>query len=279
MRVLIVEDDAFCAQKLRETLADKGLDVDIARSLQEALKMGVEAFGAAIIDVMLPNDPAISGLSVEETRGGFMSGVALARKWLNLHPGPGMVLLSGRPVGGEAQKWAQEVGIPFVFKHEPMRSVLAALEKVGVLSDNPTPMAFIVHGHDEASLAELKDYIQNTLRWREPVILREQANCGRTIIEKFEDYGLGVDCVFALLTPDDKVASPASDDQKRRARQNVVFELGFFYGQLGRKSGRIIVLYKGPTELPSDTQGIAWISIDNGIKAAGESIRKEVENW
>jgi len=86
-----------------------------------------------------------------------------------------------------------------------------------------------------------------------------------------------VDFVFVILTPDDLVVGPdSSDDEKRRARQNVIFEMGFFYGQLGRDSGRVIVLYDGPVELPSDIQGIIWVDVSSGIEAAGEKIRREI---
>ena len=96
------------------------------------------------------------------------------------------------------------------------------------------------------------------------------------LIEKFEEYSTRVDCVFVLLTPDDKVATPDAGEAKRRSRQNVIFEAGFFYGAMDRKSGRILLLHKGPVELPSDIAGIVWVDISNGIMAAGEEIRKEV---
>jgi predicted nucleotide-binding protein len=47
-------------------------------------------------------------------------------------------------------------------------------------------------------------------------------------------------------------------------------------GKLGRKSGRIILLHKGPIEIPSDIIGIEYIDITNGIKSAGEGIRREL---
>jgi predicted nucleotide-binding protein len=59
----------------------------------------------------------------------------------------------------------------------------------------------------------------------------------------------------------------------------VIFEVGFFFAQLGRLSGRVIVLYRGPTELPSDIQGLVWIGIDHGVDAAGEEIRREVKQF
>jgi len=148
--------------------------------------------------------------------------------------------------------------------------------KGALWSTPPPPRAFIVHGQDEVLLAELKNYIQNSLKWQEPVVLREQPSLGKTIIEKFEEFAGRVDCVFVLLTPDDKGINLATDDDKRRARQNVIFELGFFYAHMGRRSGRIIALQKGPIELPSDIHGIVWIDVSGGIKAAGEEIRREV---
>ena len=109
-------------------------------------------------------------------------------------------------------------------------------------------------------------------------ILREQPNCGRTLIEKFEDFSELIDCVFVLLTPDDAM-TVTTTKEPRRSRQNVIFELGFFFSQLGRRSGRVIVLHKGPNELPSDIQGVVWIGIDKGIDAAGEEIRREVAQF
>jgi predicted nucleotide-binding protein len=114
------------------------------------------------------------------------------------------------------------------------------------------------------------------LKWQEPIVLREQPSGGKTLIEKFESYARKVDCVFVLLTPDDQIVSAEINEQKRRSRQNVIFEAGFFYGTLDRSSGKILLLHKGPVELPSDVSGIVWIDISNGIQAAGEEIRKEV---
>jgi predicted nucleotide-binding protein len=136
---------------------------------------------------------------------------------------------------------------------------------------------FIVHGHDHQSLYELKDYLQNTLKLGEPVVLRQMPGLGKTLIEKFEREVEAVELVFVLLTPDDRVAGPSDpDSQKRRARQNVILELGFFLGKLGRESGRIVLLHKGPVEIPSDIIGIEYIDITNGIESAGETIRREL---
>lgn|SRR5215216_184272 len=138
--------------------------------------------------------------------------------------------------------------------------------------------SFIVHDHDRQSLFELKDYLQNTLRLDEPVVLQQMPGQGRTLIEKFESEAEATELVFVLLTPDDRVADPSDTDaEKRRARQNVIFEMGFFLGKLGRTSGRVLLLYKDSLDIPSDIAGIEYIDITNGVGSAGERIRKELQ--
>ena len=85
---------------------------------------------------------------------------------------------------------------------------------------------FIVHGHDRELLFDLKDYLQNTLGLPEPVVLEQKPDGGRTIIEKFEEHAGEVDVAFVLMTPDDVGAGGTLG----RARQNVLFELGYFLG-------------------------------------------------
>lgn len=275
-KVLIVEDDQFFGGLLIELLADVGLDSKIVGSAQAALRHELDDVQAVLIDVMLPNNPNESGITVEETRGGYLSGVAVARRLRRQVPNLQLILFSSGLVGMEAREWALDNDVPFVIKSEGQAPFLQALRKLGLYSE-PGPQAFIVHGHDERRLLELKNYLQNTLQWPTPIVLREEPSCGKTVIEKFEKYSRRVDFVFVILTPDDLVVGPdSSDDEKRRARQNVIFEMGFFYGQLGRDSGSVIVLYDGPVELPSDIQGIIWVDVSSGIEAAGEKIRREI---
>ena len=208
-------------------------------------------------------------------RGGFFTGIAVARRLQIAKPELRIVLWSsGR--NAEAQVWATQKSIPLIHKGDGYHALTQTLKQVGVIPGDRTPLAFIVHGHDSAALNDLKNYLQNTLKWQEPIVLREQPSGGKTLIEKFESYARKVDCVFVLLTPDDQIVSAEINEQKRRSRQNVIFEAGFFYGTLDRSSGKILLLHKGPVELPSDVSGIVWIDISNGIQAAGEEIRKEV---
>lgn len=118
---------------------------------------------------------------------------------------------------------------------------------------------FVVHGHDDAAKEAIARYLQKLEL--NPIILHEQPDKGRTIIEKFEDYS-NVIFAIALLTPDDLGKSKDSNEEaKIRARQNVIFELGYFIGKLGRKN--VCAIYKEGVELPSDMLGILYIPLDN----------------
>lgn len=117
---------------------------------------------------------------------------------------------------------------------------------------------FVVHGHDVATKESVARFL--SMLQLEPVILHEQPNHGRTIIEKFEAYA-GVAFAVVLLTPDD-IGHPKSspDSKKDRARQNVVFELGFFTGALGRE--HVCALFSPGVEMPSDYSGVLYHELD-----------------
>ena len=129
---------------------------------------------------------------------------------------------------------------------------------------------FVVHGQDAELKAQVARFVGELDL--EPVVLSEQASGGsKTIIEKIEEHD-EIGFAIVLLTPDDlgtteKAVEDAEDEEaavealNHRARQNVVFELGYFMARLGRE--RVVGLYKGELELPSDYQGVVYIDADN----------------
>lgn len=118
---------------------------------------------------------------------------------------------------------------------------------------------FIVHGHDEAIKQSVARMLEK-LHIR-PIILHEQPNAGQTIIEKIEGYS-DVGFAIVILTPDDEGKAVGDTELKKRARQNVVFEVGYFFGKLARS--RVVALYSPAVELPSDLHGLAHVAIDPG---------------
>ena len=144
------------------------------------------------------------------------------------------------------------------------------IEKLSIQNDNRTPIileknsdsmndkkdVFIVHGHDN----EMKETVARFLdkMGLNPTILHEQPNEGLTIIEKFEYYANLASYAIILYSPDDK-----TDGGKNRARQNVVFEHGFFIGKLGRNKIVAINRIDCDMELQSDINGVLYIPFDS----------------
>lgn len=124
----------------------------------------------------------------------------------------------------------------------------------------PTNRVFLVHGHDVGAKESAARFLEKI--GLQPIILHEQANEGRTVIEKFEAFS-DVSFAVILLTPDDvgAVAAKAAD-LSRRARQNVVLELGYFTEKLGRR--KVCALYVSGVEVPSDLHGLLYIELDSG---------------
>jgi len=136
------------------------------------------------------------------------------------------------------------------------------MEKKDMLPNNGKRV-FVVHGHDEGKLLQVKDFIRDLQL--EPIILKEQASSGMTIIEKIEAY---TDVVYGvvLYTACDLGMAKEEKELKKRARQNVVFEHGYLINKLGRK--RVAALVEEGVETPGDLSGVVYISLDteNGWK-------------
>jgi predicted nucleotide-binding protein len=151
---------------------------------------------------------------------------------------------------GEAKRVLQE--------EQSELSVESTPESRAAISQSYSRRVFIVHGHDEAARETVARFL--TAAGFEPIILHEQANQGRTVIEKVVAHG-DVGFAVVLLTPDD-VGSVNGGVAQPRARQNVVLELGYFIGRLGRD--RVCALKKGEVEIPSDFGGVVYEPFDSG---------------
>jgi predicted nucleotide-binding protein len=158
---------------------------------------------------------------------------------------------------------------------------------------------FIVHGHDSSLKNDIEKYLRSLDL--DPIILHKQADLGKTIIEKVEHYSDDVGFAVILLTKDDFGGiPPKADDYNElqkfalqsstgcvpslttdtqayrelekfikeiftglnpRARQNVIFEFGYFIGRVGRN--RVAALCEEGIERPSDIDGLLFTLIDN----------------
>ncbi|WFU39871.1 nucleotide-binding protein [Bradyrhizobium sp. CB82] len=128
---------------------------------------------------------------------------------------------------------------------------------------------FIVHGRDTPAKHEVELLIERA--GLKPIVLHRQPNEGRTIIEKFEAHGGAAGFAVVVLTPDD-VGGLDPDNLRPRARQNVIGELFWFAGRLGRK--RVCALKKGDIEMPSDFAGIGYTDMDDRGAWKAELLRE-----
>lgn len=274
-RILWVDDDTTQVISKIQFLEDNGYTVKTAAGVLECKeRLKEDHYDLVIVDVMMPDT---GDIDLKRAKGGLTTGLELAR-WIKREYSD--THLVGCSIGDEdgASLWFRTHASGFWLKSD-LRPTSALLKRVqAIINESPVqPKIFIVHGHNDVLTLQLKNYLQNSLRLGEPIILREQPSYGRVIIEKFEEESQGSDIVFVLLTKDDLVYDPKTASVPiMRSRQNVIFELGYFYGNLGRRSGKIILLYQGLLDIPSDISGIIYVNVEHGIESAGEDIRREL---
>jgi predicted nucleotide-binding protein len=134
---------------------------------------------------------------------------------------------------------------------------------------------FIIHGHDMTPPLQFQKLKLLKDEWDiNSIILMNQPGNGRTIIEKFEEEAEKTSYAFAILTPDDIIRT--EENQYLQARPNVIFELGWFYGRVGRK--RVCIMLKEGTIIHSDLAGVSRIQFRESICEKVLEIRDELKN-
>lgn len=228
-------------------------------------------------DHMLASRPIVAD---EFSSWDLLSKNFLSKAFGNFSPNVSAVIDIGRfgsfPMNAGPDWWENHHAVILSSKVSRLRGLVELLETEIDLSEGSQKLSegpaepkvvphlsrrvFLVHGHHDGLLHEVARYLERLKL--EPVILREQPNSGRTIIEKFVDYA-DVTYAVVLLTPDDRGGKikDAFDQQTPRARQNVILELGYFLGKLSRN--RVTALHMGDIEIPSDYSGVAFVGVDD----------------
>lgn len=132
---------------------------------------------------------------------------------------------------------------------------------------------FIVHGHDEGQKEAVARFVQD-LTGKKPIILHERVSSSATLIEKLERFAKTAAYAIVIATCDDVGRLATDTDDRPRARQNVILELGYFFGALGREN--VALLYETGLDRPSDTNGILHIELD-GTRQWRVALAQEME--
>jgi predicted nucleotide-binding protein len=119
---------------------------------------------------------------------------------------------------------------------------------------------FITHGRSD-DWRKVQAFIEKDVQL--PTIeLAQEPNIGRTIIEKLEDNAARCDSVVIVMTGDD-----VANEDKRRVRENVMHEIGFFHGRYGRKS--VVLMHEEGVNIPTNLAGVVYIPFPKGSIEAG----------
>jgi predicted nucleotide-binding protein len=253
-RVLLGDNNPVQLQEWSKLLRDEGYHVTEAPSVaatQEQLIKG--GFDLAILDLHMEWDD-------DETDE---SGLNLARLYRESVP---IIILTALPNTSAAIAALQRDGrsapaVAFIRKKEDGPKALLKAARQAIV-----PKVFVAHGHDDEVTADVVDFLKT--RGAHAVVLREETKTSQTVLEAFEAHA-NVQFALILMTPDDegrlKVEPPQTPlPLQARARQNVIFELGFFLAKLGRN--RVVALEKqgGAIEQPSNFHGVLTQTIDPG---------------
>jgi predicted nucleotide-binding protein len=138
----------------------------------------------------------------------------------------------------------------------------------------PDKRVFIVHGRNHAIRNDIERYLTKDLKL-ETVVMEDGAHRGRTLPEKFEEIAKACSFAVFILSGDDELICKRTRQELKRARQNVILEVGYFWGALGRR-GQWVLLVEDGVELPSDLQGLGWIGITPDLARTKLELRKEL---
>ena len=195
-------------------------------------------------------DVAILDLHLEHDRSKLdKSGLEVAKEFIERVPS---IILTSEKDAQSVVGVAREMSV--VLKSEPNDTLLRAIR------DALVPAVFLVHGRDERARDSVRTFLQS--EGVQVVVLWEQPGGTLSLLEKLERYSR-VQFAVVLLTGDDvgglREERIRTSQLKSRSRQNVIFELGFFIGCLGRD--RVVALYEAGVELPSDYAGVQYLSM------------------
>jgi predicted nucleotide-binding protein len=243
---LVRRYDAF-AKEAEELLTNAGFD----REGQKPLITGRSFYDAcvALATIHFPEDKEVNGIGPRGLLWGMYGSVDSRYEKSNPIEGARSIALVLKQIIKNR---------PPLDIEEKQSNIENLKRRNAITQKNKNGKVFIVHGHDNGLKETTSRFCEHI--GLNPIVLHEQSNIGLTIIEKFEKHS-DVEFTIVLMTGDD-IGYPRNEANKAnlRSRQNVIFELGYFIGKIGRS--KVCALYQEGIEIPSDYQGIIYIPLD-----------------
>jgi len=172
----------------------------------------------------------------------------------------------------ELKAMLQEFGLnPIVLHEQPSGGSLTLAEKLEKYSED-VGCAFVILTPDDVGvcLGELFDQAM--------LAVYEEEDKAMKAVKRILDKSKG--SVQRFIEFNQRFVHDPSDVMeflsvlKARARQNVIFEMGYFWGLLKRK--RVFCFLKGDVEKPSDIEGIVYIPFGKSMREVHGKIIKEL---
>lgn len=290
-KILWIDDTPDHVIGTVEALRDKGFTIQLVSSASEGAYILTESapdYFVVIVDLLMNLDtlsvPGENGPELLETIYGLNAGIVFGRWLKRRFPWLFLIGVSVKSNYQDPQvKWFREVGDGYFDKYSlftSSRSLELQLRRLLTRSVPPAALkTFVIHGYDEKAKEEVCRFLTGHLRINDAVVLHELPAQGKEALAglaaTISDRDIHV--VFTLLTPGDLSSSPSlNNSQKRRTRENVIFETGYLCGMFQGKHDKLFLLHKGETELPTDIPLLIYLDIRDGIESVGAVIKQEL---
>ena len=229
-------------------------------------------FTAAELDAVASGGGLIFPLIVEAVPRDLMPEALIIRQWLDLRSPDADIDLAAQTIAEAARVAHRET--PALATDVENAARVITESRLGVVDEDEAPptSVFLVHGHDDEFIASVVDFL--SARGIEAIVLKRVGGSSQSLFQKFFDFALKARFAVVLIGNDDVGAARRQYEAdgvgdralQFRARQNVILELGFFYGLLGWD--KVFVLRRHPAvpfpnfELPSDLAGVVFDAYD-----------------
>lgn len=291
-RILWIDNNPKQADEFLEALRDDGFAVDFSDSAThgaDIITASPDLYFLVIVSLLMYGDtfivPAKEGIERLESPRGATAGLPLAR-WIKRHYSALRVIcISMKTDSHDAEVlWFKEQGDGYFDKYSLLQSIKPLLNRIRFLAtlvkESATLKTYLIHGDDETAKNAVYKYLTNTLRIPHPVIIRESPEFGKREIASFNFTSSDFHAVFVILTSQDPLCeSHLDNNQKRKCRQHIFFEMGFFHCLCLQGKGKLFFLHTDELELAGDIPGINYIDISKGLEKGDKLIRQELAEY